>query len=77
MPSYIVPQDADLKLLEVLVASGLVQSKRQAREDLQNGAIYINGDRVQDLEYQLSDVDKIGDMVVLRRGKKKYFLLQF
>ena len=77
VPSYIVPQDADLKLLEVLVASGLVQSKRQAREDLQNGAIYINGDRVQDLEYQLSDEDKIGDMVVLRRGKKKYFLLQF
>ncbi|MBM6936508.1 tyrosine--tRNA ligase, partial [Enterococcus cecorum] len=52
VPSYTVPQDADLKLLEVLVASGLVQSKRQAREDLQNGAIYINGDRVQDLEYQ-------------------------
>lgn len=77
VPSYTVPQDADLKLLEVLVASGLVQSKRQAREDLQNGAIYINGDRVQDLEYQLSDEDKIGDMVVLRRGKKKYFLLQF
>ncbi|NLL31844.1 MAG: tyrosine--tRNA ligase [Enterococcus cecorum] len=77
VPSYTVPQDADLKLLEVLVASGLVQSKRQAREDLQNGAIYINGDRVQDLEYQLSDVDKIGDMIVLRRGKKKYFLLQF
>ena len=77
VPSYTVPQDADLKLLEVLVASGLVQSKRQAREDLQNGAIYINGERVQDLEYQLSDVDKIGDMVVLRRGKKKYFLLQF
>lgn len=77
VPSYTVPQDADLKLLEVLVASGLVQSKRQAREDLQNGAIYINGDRVQDLEYQLSDVDKIGEMVVLRRGKKKYFLLQF
>lgn len=77
VPSYTVPQDADLKLLELLVASGLVQSKRQAREDLQNGAIYINGDRVQDLEYQLSDVDKIGDMVVLRRGKKKYFLLQF
>lgn len=77
VPSYTVPQAADLKLLEVLVASGLVQSKRQAREDLQNGAIYINGDRVQDLEYQLSDEDKIGDIVVLRRGKKKYFLLQF
>lgn len=77
VPSYTVPQDADLKLLEVLVASGLVQSKRQAREDIQNGAIYINGERVQDLEYQISDTDKIGNMIVLRRGKKKYFLLQF
>ncbi|WP_248628294.1 tyrosine--tRNA ligase [uncultured Enterococcus sp.] len=77
VPSYTVPQEADLKLLELLVSSGLVQSKRQAREDIQNGAIYINGERVQDLEYQISDTDKIGNMIVLRRGKKKYFLLQF
>ena len=77
VPSYTVPQEADLKLLELLVSSGLVQSKRQAREDIQNGAIYINGERVQDLEYQISDTDKIGNMIVLRSGKKKYFLLQF
>ena len=77
VPSYTVSQEADLKLLELLVSSGLVQSKRQAREDIQNGAIYINGERVQDLEYQISDTDKIGNMIVLRRGKKKYFLLQF
>ena len=77
VPSYTAPQEADLKLLELLVSSGLVQSKRQAREDIQNGAIYINGERVQDLEYQISDTDKIGNMIVLRRGKKKYFLLQF
>lgn len=77
VPSYTVPQEADLKLLELLVSSGLVQSKRQAREDIQNGAIYINGERVQDLKYQISDTDKIGNMIVLRRGKKKYFLLQF
>ncbi len=25
------------------------QLKRQAREDVQNGAIYVNGDRIQDL----------------------------
>ena len=34
-------------------------SKRQAREDVPNGAIYINGERVQDLDYTLSDTDKI------------------
>lgn len=78
MPSYKVAPDADMKLLELLVASKIVTSKRQAREDLQNGAIYINGQRIQDVDYILSDADKIGEEVcVLRRGKKKYFLLQF
>ena len=33
--------------------SGVVNSKRQAREDVQNGAIYVNGDRIQDLDYVL------------------------
>ena len=47
-------------------------SKRQAREDVQNGAIYINGERVQDLNYTLSDADKIdNEITVIRRGKKK------
>lgn len=78
VPSYTVAPDADMKLLELLVAAKIVTSKRQAREDLQNGAIYINGQRVQDVDYILSDADKIGEEVcVLRRGKKKYFLLQF
>lgn len=77
VPSYTVPQEADLKLLELLVSSGLVQSKRQAREDIQNGAIYINGERVQDLEYQISDTDKIGNMIVLRRGKKNISYYNF
>ncbi len=39
---------------------------------------YINGDRVQDVAYTLSDQDKLADeYIVVRRGKKKYFVLQF
>lgn len=45
---------------------------------MQNGAIYINGDRVQDLDYQLSNDDKIDDqLTVIRRGKKKYAVLTY
>ncbi|MDU2623084.1 MAG: S4 domain-containing protein, partial [Streptococcus lutetiensis] len=52
--------------------------KRQAREDVQNGAIYINGERIQDLNYALSDDDKIdNELTVIRRGKKKYFVLTY
>ncbi len=64
--------------MELLVTSGIVTSKRQAREDVQNGAIYVNGERVQDLDYTLSDSDKIdGELTVIRRGKKKYSVLTY
>ncbi len=78
VPSYEVQPADDLKLVEILVASDIENSKRQAREDIQNGAIYVNGDRIQDLNYSLSEIDKIeNQFIVVRRGKKKYFLLHF
>ena len=78
VPSYQVQAEDDLNLVEILLTSGIEKSKRQAREDITNGAIYINGDRVQDVAYTLSDQDKLVDeYIVVRRGKKKYFVLQF
>jgi tyrosyl-tRNA synthetase len=78
VPSYDVKAEDDLNLVEILVASGVVNSKRQAREDVTNGAIRVNGEQIKDLDYVLSDQDKIeGEFTVIRRGKKKYFLLKF
>lgn len=78
VPNYAVQADDDLNIVEILVTSGVVSSKRQAREDVQNGAIYINGERIQDLDYNLSDADKIdGELTVIRRGKKKYSVLTY
>lgn len=78
VPSYQVKAEDDLNLVEILITAGIEASKRQAREDITNGAIYVNGDRVQELDYVLSDEDKLADaFVVIRRGKKKYFVLQF
>ena len=78
VPNYQVQAGDDLNLVEILITAGIEASKRQAREDINNGAIYINGDRVQDVAYTLSDQDKLADeYIVVRRGKKKYFVLQF
>ncbi|NQN68585.1 tyrosine--tRNA ligase [Streptococcus suis] len=78
VPNYAVQAEDNLNIVELLVTSGIVSSKRQAREDVQNGAIYVNGERVQDLEYSLSDSDKIdGELTVIRRGKKKYSVLTY
>ena len=65
-------------LVDLLVEAKISPSKRQAREDIANGAIYINGDRQQELQYELTDADRIDDQfTIIRRGKKKYFLLAF
>ena len=78
VPSYQVKEDDSLNLVDLLVASKIETSKRQAREDVQNGAIYINGERINEINYELQSSDKIEDTTtVVRRGKKKYFLLQF
>lgn len=76
--NYAVQAEDNLNIVELLVTSGIVNSKRQAREDVANGAIYVNGERVQDLDYTLSDSDKIdGELTVIRRGKKKYSVLTY
>ncbi|MBF1722508.1 tyrosine--tRNA ligase [Streptococcus sp.] len=78
VPNYQVQAEDNLNIVELLVTAGVVNSKRQAREDVQNGAIYLNGERIQDLDYVLSASDKLEDeLTVIRRGKKKYFVLTY
>ncbi|MDO5374901.1 MAG: tyrosine--tRNA ligase [Staphylococcus rostri] len=65
-------------IVDALVETKISSSKRQAREDVQNGAIYINGERQTDLAYTLSSEDKYDDaFTIIRRGKKKYFMVNY
>jgi tyrosyl-tRNA synthetase len=78
VPNFKVSQNQDKNIVELLVAAGIESSKRQAREDVNNGAIYINGERIQDVNYELTNQDKLEDEItVIRRGKKKYFILVY
>lgn len=68
----------DVGLIDLLVNASIASSKRQAREDIKNGAIYINGERQQDLQYVVNEADRIDhQFTVIRRGKKRYFLVRF
>ena len=69
---------ATTNLIDVLIESGIASSKRQAREDVNNGAIYINGERKQSVDYNLTDEDKFdNEFTIIRRGKKKYFMVNY
>ncbi|MDW4506853.1 tyrosine--tRNA ligase [Priestia megaterium] len=77
VPSY-THTGQDIGLIDLLVESKISPSKRQAREDISNGAIYLNGEREQDLQKTVGAEDRIeGQFTVIRRGKKKYTLIQY
>ena len=58
-----------------LVDSTIYSSKRQAREDVTNGAITINGVKVTSLdEIVRPHKNSHGHFVIVRKGKKKYTL---
>ncbi|GIN60104.1 tyrosine--tRNA ligase [Robertmurraya siralis] len=77
VPSYKLETKEDVGIVDLLVNAKISPSKRQAREDVANGAIYVNGERIVELDYVLSDKDRIeGQFTVIRRGKKKYFLIE-
>ena len=65
-------------IIDLIVEAGISPSKRQAREDVTNGAISVNGEKVTDLEYVIDEKDRLEDaFAILRRGKKKYHMVQF
>ncbi len=68
----------EANLVDFLVEFGICSSKREAREFISNGSISVNGDKVTDLEFQIKKSDAIEQKyVVVRRGKKKYFIGKF
>ena len=65
----------DTLLIDVLVSSGVCSSKREAREFITNGSISVNGCKVTDLEMMISkDFCLFNKYVIIRRGKKKYYI---
>lgn len=77
VPSYYA-DSKDYALIDLLVESKICPSKRQAREDITNGAIYLNGERITDLNYIVDEAVKIESCyTIIRRGKKKYTVIQY
>ena len=68
----------DKNIVDLLVEANISPSKRQAREDVANGAISINGDKVTDVNYIVGSKDRLDDeFTIIRRGKKKYHMVKY
>ena len=65
----------DTNIVDLLVNSGVCSSKREAREFVGNGSISLNGEKVSSLEFTITkDSCLINKYIILRRGKKKYYI---
>lgn len=74
----IVKLESNINIVDLLVNYNVCSSKREAREFVQNGTISVNGERIETLTFTISKDTLIDSKyVVLRRGKKKYYLFEY
>lgn len=76
VPTAKIENKQKLNLVDFLVETKVCPSKRQAREDIINGAISLNGEIVKDINLIISPKDSLVENIfVVRRGKKNYHLI--
>lgn len=76
MPTIeLAPDDAGRKLLDILVDGRVFSSKGEGRRLIQQNGLSLNGVRVADADYVLSEEDFEGGGAVVRKGKKKFYRL--
>ncbi len=70
--------DEECNIVDMLVNTKILSSKREAREFITNGSISINGEKINDLDMLVNKENALyNKYIVVRRGKKKYYLVIF
>ncbi|MBQ7752888.1 MAG: tyrosine--tRNA ligase [Treponema sp.] len=65
----------ELALVDLLVNNKIASSKREAREFISGNAISVNGEVINDPAKVITkDMAIEGEIIIIRRGKKKYFV---
>ena len=68
----------EMNIVDMLVNTNILSSKREAREFVNNGSISINGEKINSLDTLVNrDKALYNKYIVVRRGNKKYYLVIF
>ncbi len=68
--------DGKTDILTMLVRSGLVKSKSEARQAVQQGGVSVDGEKITDIKTYYSKSD-LSDGKLVRKGKKTYMKVVF
>ena len=66
----------DISLLDVLVKINFAPSKSQAKILISQGGISINDEKIDDINYVLSEKDFKDGFLIIRKGKKNYHKIE-
>ena len=65
--------DEDSRLSTIMKLCGLVKSNSEARKMLEQGAVSVNGEKINDVDYRIShEALDNSDGLLIRKGKKSY-----
>ena len=64
---------AGVNIVDLLVRAGLCSSKGEARRLISQGGAYVNGQKVDSIQFVLDKAFAKGEEIMLRKGKKRYF----
>ncbi len=78
IPTVVVAGDSEsVTLVDLVARAGLAKSKSEARRSIEQGGIYVNQQRIDDVARTIASGDWIGGRnLLLRKGKKEYALLR-
>ncbi len=77
IPTATVAGSPPVPLVDAVHLVGLAKSKSDARRSIEQGGIYVNQQRVNDVSRELAPADWLaGRHVLLRKGKKDYALVR-
>lgn len=78
MPSFTLKSIIKIPLVDLLVKASISSSNRQAREDIQNKIININGQIFDKIDQTISrSVCLYKKYLVIKRGRKNYYLVSW
>lgn len=81
VPSLKLPKSRlkeEPELLDLLIESKMAPSKKQARNLIRQGGVYLNNERVEEESQKVGEGSLVGsNLLVMRTGRKKYCLVRF
>ncbi len=76
MPQHVLTDedftDGTIDILAVVQKSGLAGTRSEARRNVEQGGVSINGQQVKDIKTTFTKDDFAGDGMVVKRGKKNF-----